>query len=131
MKIIDEVDLHGKRTFVRVDFNVPLEGDAGARRITDDSRIRAALPTIRYAIEHGARVVLASHLGRPKGKVDPKSSLAPAATRLSEASSMSTVASTRMPSAAIAASVPPCTADRWLPDTSTCSATPAFRPVCW
>jgi phosphoglycerate kinase len=84
MKIIDEVDLHGKRTFVRVDFNVPLEGDAGARRITDDSRIRAALPTIRYAIEHGARVVLASHLGRPKGKVDPKSSLAPAATRLSE-----------------------------------------------
>ena len=84
MKIIDEVELDGKRTFVRVDFNVPLEDSGTARRISDDSRIRAALPTIRYAIERGARVILASHLGRPKGKVEPRESLAPAAQRLSE-----------------------------------------------
>ncbi|MFN8599494.1 MAG: phosphoglycerate kinase [Candidatus Binatia bacterium] len=84
MKIIDQVDLDGKRTFIRVDFNVPLEDEGGSRRITDDSRIRGALPTIRYAVEHGARVVLASHLGRPKGKVDPRESLAPAAKRLGE-----------------------------------------------
>jgi phosphoglycerate kinase len=84
MQIIDQVDLDGKRTFIRVDFNVPLEDDGDARRISDDSRIRGALPTIKYAIEHGARVVLASHLGRPKGKVDPRESLAPAAQRLGE-----------------------------------------------
>ena len=84
MKIIDQVDLDGKRTFVRVDFNVPLEDEGGGRRITDDSRIRGALPTIRHAVERGARVVLASHLGRPKGKVDPRESLAPAAQRLGE-----------------------------------------------
>jgi len=84
MKIIDEVELDGKRTFVRVDFNVPLEDAGGVRRISDDSRIRAALPTIRYAIEHGARVILASHLGRPKGKPDPRESLAPAAQHLAE-----------------------------------------------
>ncbi|MBY0279547.1 phosphoglycerate kinase [Candidatus Binatia bacterium] len=84
MKIIDQVDLDGKRTFIRVDFNVPLEDEGGVRRISDDSRVRGALPTIRYAVEHGARVVLASHLGRPKGKVDPRESLAPAAKRLGE-----------------------------------------------
>lgn len=84
MKIIDQVDLDGKRTFIRVDFNVPLEDEGGVRRISDDSRVRGALPTIRYAVEHGARVVLASHLGRPKGKVDPRESLAPAAERLGE-----------------------------------------------
>ena len=84
MKIIDQADLDGKRTFIRVDFNVPLEDEGGSRRITDDSRIRGALPTIRHAVEHGARVVLASHLGRPKGKVDPRESLAPAAKRLGE-----------------------------------------------
>ncbi|HEY8514294.1 MAG TPA: phosphoglycerate kinase [Candidatus Binatia bacterium] len=84
MKIIDQVELDGRRTFIRVDFNVPLEGSGDVRTITDDSRIRAALPTIRYAVEHGARVVLASHLGRPKGKRDPRESLAPAARRLSE-----------------------------------------------
>jgi phosphoglycerate kinase len=84
MKIIDQVDLDGKRTFIRVDFNVPLEDQGDVRRITDDSRIRAALPTIRYALERGARVILASHLGRPKGKASPRDSLAPAAQRLSE-----------------------------------------------
>ena len=78
---ISDLDLSGKRLFLRVDFNVPVDP---AGNVTNDSRITAALPTIRYAIEHGARVVLASHLGRPKGKVDPKYSLAPAARRLSE-----------------------------------------------
>jgi len=78
---ISDLDLSGKRLFLRVDFNVPLDS---AGNVTNDSRIRAALPTIRYAIEHSARVVLASHLGRPKGKVNPKYSLAPAARRLSE-----------------------------------------------
>jgi phosphoglycerate kinase len=85
MKIIDELDLAGKRVFIRVDYNVPLaSGDGGPVRITDDSRIRASLPTVRYALEHGARVILASHLGRPKGKPDPRQSLAPAAVRLGE-----------------------------------------------
>ncbi len=84
MKIIDEIELAGRRTFIRVDFNVPLEGPDDARTISDDSRIRAALPTIRWAVEHGARVILASHLGRPKGKRDPRESLAPAARRLAE-----------------------------------------------
>lgn len=84
MKIIDELDLAGKRTFIRVDYNVPLDKSGDVRRITDDSRIRGSLPTVRYAIEKGARVILASHLGRPKGKVEPTMSLAPAAERLSE-----------------------------------------------
>ena len=85
MKYIDQVELRGKRVFIRVDYNVPLgEGDGPGRRISDDSRIRASLPTVRYAIGQGARVVLASHLGRPKGKPDPAQSLAPAAERLSE-----------------------------------------------
>lgn len=78
---ITDLDLNGKRLFIRVDFNVPLDESGN---VTDDSRIRAALPTIRYALENGARVVLASHLGRPKGKPDPKFSLAPAARQLSE-----------------------------------------------
>ena len=78
---ITDLDLNGKRLFLRVDFNVPLDENAN---VTDDTRIRAALPTIEYALERGARLVLASHLGRPKGKPDPKYSLAPAARRLSE-----------------------------------------------
>ncbi len=82
MKIrsIDQLDLSGKRTLIRVDFNVPLD-KAGA--ITDDTRIKAVLPTIRLAAEKGAKTILASHLGRPKGKKLPEMSLAPVAPRLS------------------------------------------------
>jgi phosphoglycerate kinase len=80
MRLIDQVDLAGKRVFIRVDFNVPLEHGA----IADATRIDAALPTIRYAREHGARVVLASHLGRPKGKPDPALSLSPVRAALAE-----------------------------------------------
>ena len=79
IRYIDDMQLSGKRVFIRVDFNVPLEG----RRITDDTRIREALPTIRRAVEMGGKVILASHLGRPKG-VEAKLSLEPAASRLSE-----------------------------------------------
>jgi phosphoglycerate kinase len=76
---IRDVDLKGKVVFMRVDFNVPLN-DQG--EITDDTRIRASLPTIQLAVERGAKLVLASHLGRPKGKVNPKMCLQPAAERL-------------------------------------------------
>jgi len=78
---IDEVPLSGKRVFVRVDFNVPLDEQL---RVADDTRIRAALPTLQYALEKNAKLILASHLGRPKGKVVPSMSLAPVAQRLSE-----------------------------------------------
>lgn len=84
MNTIDQLDLAGRRVFIRVDYNVPLDKSGDVRRITDDSRIRASLPTVQHAIDAGARVVLASHMGRPKGKVDAASSLAPAAARLGE-----------------------------------------------
>jgi phosphoglycerate kinase len=77
---IRDLDLHGKRTFIRVDFNVPLS-DSG--EITDDTRIRQTLPTLEYAMRQGASIILASHLGRPKGKPNPKMSLAPVSARLS------------------------------------------------
>jgi len=74
-----EIDLKGKRVFIRADFNVPLDDNL---MITDDTRIRSTLPTINYAIDEGAKVILSSHLGRPKGKRDPRLSLAPIAKRL-------------------------------------------------
>ncbi|RLD99270.1 MAG: phosphoglycerate kinase [Aquificota bacterium] len=77
---IEDFDLRGRRVFIRVDYNVPLD-EAG--NVTDDSRIRRSLPTVNYALDHGGRVILASHLGRPKGKPDPGLSLKPVAMRLS------------------------------------------------
>src|SRR4051812_2381426 len=80
LRTLDGVDVAGKKIIVRVDFNVPMDnGD-----IQDDTRIRAALPTLRRLLDSGASLVLISHLGRPKGKVDPEFSLAPVALRLSE-----------------------------------------------
>lgn len=76
---IDQIDLQGKRVIIRVDFNVPLDED---RKITDDSRIRAAIPTINHVVDEGGSVILCSHLGRPNGKVCPELSLAPVAKRL-------------------------------------------------
>jgi phosphoglycerate kinase len=80
-KSIEEIGIEGKRLFLRVDFNVPLD-KKGA--VTDDTRIRAVLPTLNYALSKKAKVILASHLGRPKGQPDPQYSLAPVARRLSE-----------------------------------------------
>jgi len=77
---IHDLDFHSKRVFIRVDFNVPLKDGA----VTDDTRIRETLPTLRLAIQKGGRLVLASHLGRPKGGPEPKYSLAPAAKKLEE-----------------------------------------------
>src|SRR6266404_6152623 len=77
---IRDLDLRGKTVFMRVDFNVPLA--AGGKEITSDKRIKASLPSIQYALDHGAALVLASHLGRPKGKPNPEMSLRPVGERL-------------------------------------------------
>ncbi len=77
--IIQDLTIKGKRVFIRTDFNVPIDDNLV---ITDDRRIRSTIPTINYAIDEGAKVILASHLGRPKGKIDPRYSLAPVARRL-------------------------------------------------
>lgn len=77
---IEDLELKGKRALIRVDFNVPLDG----KQITDDTRIKAVLPTVNYVIEHGGKVILMSHLGRPKGKIAPEFSLEPVAKRLGE-----------------------------------------------
>jgi len=79
---IRDLDLKNKTVFIRVDFNVPLA--PGGQVITSDKRIRASIPTIQYALDHDAAVILASHLGRPKGKPNPEMSLKPVAVRLAE-----------------------------------------------
>ena len=82
VRYIDELDsLRGKKVFIRVDFNVP-QDDQG--NVTEDTRIVGAVPSIKYALDQGARVVLASHLGRPKGEKKPKYTMTPATKRLSE-----------------------------------------------
>jgi phosphoglycerate kinase len=81
MRSLPSIELQGRLVFLRVDFNVPLD-DKG--NIRDDTRIKASLPTLTYLLNHQARVVVCSHLGRPKGKIDPKLSLKPVADRLSE-----------------------------------------------
>jgi phosphoglycerate kinase len=81
IRSIDQLELSGKRVFIRVDYNVPLDGE---KRITDDERIARSIPTIKHVADAGAKVVLASHLGRPKGKADAEFSLEPCGARLSE-----------------------------------------------
>ncbi|MBI5905822.1 MAG: phosphoglycerate kinase [Deltaproteobacteria bacterium] len=81
IRTVDQMDLSGKRTLVRVDFNVPMDK---AGNVTDDTRLQAALPTIRQTVEKGAKTILLSHLGRPKGKRVPEMSLAPVAPRLAK-----------------------------------------------
>ena len=80
-KTIEDIEVSGKKVFLRVDFNVPMDKDG---RITDDSRIKACLPTIKYLMERGTRLIICSHLGRPGGRVVESLRLAPVAERLSE-----------------------------------------------
>ena len=80
-KSVTDIDVAGKKVIVRVDFNVPLDENL---KITDDKRIRAALPTIKYLVDNKAKIVLVSHLGRPKNGPEAKFSMKPAADRLSE-----------------------------------------------
>ncbi|MBN8613032.1 MAG: phosphoglycerate kinase [Deltaproteobacteria bacterium] len=87
IKSVRDLDVAGRRVFVRVDFNVPLEGKV----VTDDTRVRAAIPTLKLLLEKGARVVIASHLGRPKGGPDPKYSIEPAAHKLAELMSVDVI----------------------------------------
>ena len=79
-KTIEDINVNGKKVLVRCDFNVPLKDGV----ITDENRLNGALPTIKYLIENGAKVILCSHLGKPKGEAKPELSLAPVAKRLSE-----------------------------------------------
>jgi phosphoglycerate kinase len=82
IKSVEDLAVEGKRVFVRVDYNVPLE--KGTKRVTDDARIRATLPTLKHLIDRGARIVLGSHLGRPDGQAKPEFSLEPVASKLAE-----------------------------------------------
>ena len=80
-KTVKDIDLKGKKVFVRCDFNVPMDEN---QNITDNRRIVAALPTIKYLIDQNCKIILASHLGRPKGEVKPEFSLAPVSVELSK-----------------------------------------------
>ena len=81
---VRDLNVHGKRVFIRVDYNVPLEEKNGAMVITDETRIKETLPTLRLLIEKGGRVILAAHMGRPKGQREATMSLRPVAARLAE-----------------------------------------------
>src|SRR5688572_15529585 len=82
IKHVEELGVEGKRVFVRVDHNVPLE--KGTKKVSDDARIVATLPTIKHLVDKGARIVLGSHLGRPDGQVKPELSMEPVAAKLAE-----------------------------------------------
>jgi phosphoglycerate kinase len=81
---VRDLNVHGKRVFMRVDYNVPLDEKDGQMVITDETRIKETLPTLRLLIEKGARLILAAHMGRPKGKREATMSLRPVAARLAE-----------------------------------------------